>query len=77
MKTTSGILIGFLFAVFTLGLQNWVGPTNIQLKDGRTAHCPDHLVSTPAAVSCFTNANRGKNIFTIPKSEIRKITIGS
>ena len=79
MKTTASCLsVALTVALLGAGIisqQGWTGSASIQLKDGRSAHCPDHLVTTPVAVSCFTDTNGGKNIFTIPKSNIRQISI--
>ena len=74
-----GLLVGgfigiFLFACVVMQ-QSWSGSAEIRLNDGSMVRCPDHLVTTPAAISCFTNVNGGKNIFTILKSEIRSVSI--
>lgn len=72
-----GTFIVMLLGTCALFQQSWSGSATIELKDGRTARCPDHFVSTPAAVACYTDVNAGKNIFTIPKSDINRISIGS
>ena len=74
-STAISVFTIMLLVACAISQQSWGGSATIQLKNGRTAYCPDHFVSTPVAVGCYTDTNKGKNIFSIPMNEISQVTI--
>lgn len=74
-----GFLVGLVITMFlwvcVSQQQSWIGSAQIKMKNGQIAYCPDHFITTPAAVACYTDINKGKNIFLILKSEIESVSI--